>query len=360
MTAILHVISGLGMGGAERNLVQVGAGLRSRGLTQHVASVGQGDVWASALEESGIGVTRLGVASMIDAPLGLVRLTSLVRRLQPDVIQGWMYHGDLFAALAHRLTPGRQRRLLWGLRASDTDKGGYGAIVAVNARLSAWPDIVVANSQAGLDYHRGRGYRPRKAEVIPNGIDVHRFKPDAVVRSEVRAALGIPADALVAVHVARNDPMKDHASFLAAMAALPPAQGILVGAGTETLTLPANVRALGLRRDVERLYAAADIVVSTSAYAEGFSNAIAEGMSAGLIPIATDVGDARVVVGDTGIVVPPRDAAAVSAAIGTVIPLLPSERIAQGLRARSRVVEQFSLDQAVGRYERLYRSLAAA
>jgi glycosyltransferase involved in cell wall biosynthesis len=176
----------------------------------------------------------------------------------------------------------------------------------------------------------------------------------------VRAELGIPADALVAIHVARNDPMKDHASFLAAMASQPQVRGLLVGAGTEAFALPGNVRALGLRRDVERLYAASDIVVSTSAYAEGFSNAIAEGMSAGLIPIATDVGDARIVVDDTGTVVPLKDAAAVAAAIGKVAASTPPERTAQGRCARARIVEQFSLDMAVERYERLYRSPAAA
>lgn len=116
----------------------------------------------------------------------------------------------------------------------------------------------------------------------------------------MRKELGLSFDAVVAIHVARVNSMKDHESFLAAMAEVPNVEGLLAGAGTESLSVPTNAKALGLRRDVNRLYAAADVVVSTSVYAEGFSNIIAEGMSCGLVPFTTDAGDARLIVGDVG------------------------------------------------------------
>jgi glycosyltransferase involved in cell wall biosynthesis len=112
-----------------------------------------------------------------------------------------------------------------------------------------------------------------------------------------------------------------------------------------------------MRRDVERLCAMADIVISTSAFGEGFSNAIAEGMSAGLIPVATDVGDARPIVGDTGHVVAPRDVEALASAIRETAALTPAERAAMGLRARTRIVDRFSLQHAVDAYQRLYSSV---
>jgi len=152
--------------------------------------------------------------------------------------------------------------------------------------------------------------------------------------------------------------MKDHATCLSAMAAIPNVIGVLVGAHTRGIADTANVRALGLRRDVERLYAMSDIVVSTSAFGEGFSNAIAEGMSCGLVPVSTDVGDARLIVGDAGHVVAPCDPKALAAAIAGVAALSPADRAARGLRARARIVERFSLENAVDTYEALYRSLA--
>lgn len=352
---VLHVISGLGMGGAERNLVQIASGLKRLNIPQHVACVGDAGYWADDLRAQGIGVTPLGVISMLNVPAGLLRLFFLLRTLKPQVLQGWMYHGDLFAALAHQIAPGRQaRRLFWNLRASNTDDGGYGRIVAVNARLSTWPDLIVANSTSGLEHHLARGYRPRRTKVIPNGIDTERFRPDLTARSEVRAQFGIPQDAVVAIHVARVDPMKDHPAFLQSMAELSGLRGILVGAGTETLSLPDNVQALGLRHDVERFYAAADIVVSTSAFAEGFSNTVAEGMSAGLIPIVTDIGDAQLIVGDVEKVVASRNPELIVRALRRVSELPLAERQSKAQQARKRIVEQFSLSRAIDRYARLY------
>jgi glycosyltransferase involved in cell wall biosynthesis len=189
--------------------------------------------------------------------------------------------------------------------------------------------------------------------VIPNGVNTGRFRPDAVDRAALRGELAVPENAVVAIHVARLNPMKDHASFLKAMQALPHLRGFLVGAGTESLDLPGNVTALGLRSDVERLYRCADIVVSSSAFAEGFSNVLAEGMSSGLVPVATDVGDARLIVGDAGQVVPVRNPEALAKALADEAGRRDREERKRG--ARARMVENFTLDRAVERFAELYK-----
>src|SRR5262249_59930034 len=98
-----------------------------------------------------------------------------------------------------------------------------------------WPDVVTANAVAGLKSHLALGYRPRRAEVVANGIDVDEFRLDAAARRAVRTELGIADDAIVLAHVARVDAMKDHGSFLAAMAGLPDLSAILVGCRTQNL-----------------------------------------------------------------------------------------------------------------------------
>src|SRR6185437_9493423 len=147
---------------------------------------------------------------------------------------------------------------------------------------------------------------------------------------------------------------KDHSTFLSAMAKLPHLRGILVGSGTETLSLPENVRALGLRQDMAQLYATADIVVSSSAFGEGFSNVIAEGMSAGLIPVATDVGDAGEIIGDSGYLVAPGKPAALADALTSAAIGSPRERIARGMRARAQVIKEFPQSKTVETYMNLY------
>jgi glycosyltransferase involved in cell wall biosynthesis len=150
--------------------------------------------------------------------------------------------------------------------------------------------------------------------------------------------------------------MKDHATFLAAMSTLPHVQGIMVGDGTDQLKAPANVRGLGVRSDSARLYTGADIVVSSSAFGEGFSNAIGEGMSAGLVPVATDCGDARSIIGDTGAVVATQDAVALASRIAAEAALPPEQRVARGLAARARIEREFPITRAIEAFSKLYEA----
>jgi len=328
-----------------------------RGFRQHVVSIGSRGRYADELESHGVGVTTLGVDSLLSAIGGLATLVGSLGRFSPTVIQGWMYHGNIFAALTHRLTPRTApRALLWNLRASNMDEKRYGRLIRWNARLSSWPDIIIANSESGAAFHQAQGFRARRMVVIDNGIDSESFRPDLGERSAVRGELGVSPDVPVVIHVGRLDPMKDHETFLAAMAKVPSLTGLMVGSNTDRLSTPPNVRGLGLRRDMPRLYAAADIVVSTSVFGEGFSNAIAEGMSSGLVPIATDVGDARRIVADTGRIVAPADPSALAAAIAQEC-ASPDELRAKGLRARARIVDEFSVAKFVEAFTRLYQSV---
>lgn len=354
MTHTLHVISGLGVGGAETMLRQVAVALHRRGMSQHVATLTAGGAGVPRLRRDGVAVTELPLAGLWSAPAALLALRRLVAETRPRTVLGWMYHGNVMAALAHRLSPGRaERRLVWNIRAGVLDLSRHGNILRLSAWLSSWPDLIVANSRAGAAFHLSHGFRPRLLEVIANGIDTERFKPDAAVRAQLRSELGIDQDAPLAIHVARLDPMKDHPGFLAAMAELPALSALMVGAGTADLPAPANVRALGERADLERLYACADIVVSTSAYAEGFSNVLAEGMSCGLVPVATDAGDARLIVADTGPVIPPYDRAALVSALSVEANRTAAERAVRGRLARERIVENFTLPMAVDAFARV-------
>jgi glycosyltransferase involved in cell wall biosynthesis len=357
MTTVLHVISGLGLGGAERMHVETAIGLQHRGLAQHVVSLRGRGQYADDLESAGVPVSAFDIVSATQALSALWRLRQVVHRIQPDIIQGWMYHGDLAALATHLVAHGRsRRRLCWNIRASNLEDVRYTKLIRTCGLFSRWPDVIVANSEAGAKFHTAHGYHPRRIIVIPNGIDTDKFCPDPIARSMLRAELGL-GDKVVAVHVARVDPMKDHAMFLAAMASLPDTLGLLVGAGTETLVCPPNVHALGIRRDVERVYAAADLVVLSSAFGEGFSNALAEGMSAGLVPVATDVGDAERIIGLTGHVVAPRNPTALAAAIKAEAALSPDQRRDRGLQARARIVGSFARGRAIEAYARLYQEI---
>ncbi len=336
-------------------LVRLAGALQARGFEQHVVSVGGRDAKASEIEALGIPVSALGLQTLTRMPGATYRLRAIAKQFRPTILQGWMYHGDLFATLAHSLLMGgADRRLFWNIRASNTDDAGYRRILQLSAMLSGWADVILANSQAGLDFHVAKGYHPKRAYVVPNGIETVRFRPDEAARAGLRRQLGIADDAVVTIHVARVDPMKDHRTFLDAMALLPTMHGLIVGLGTENLQTPPNVTAFGVRGDVDRLYAAADVVVSTSVFAEGFSNVLAEGMSAGLVPITTNIGDARLIIGEVGVEVPLRDPVSLARELDALASLPLGQLKRRGLHARDRIEKNFTLDRVADRFAALY------
>lgn len=356
---VMHVITGLGSGGAEAMLTRLVLARRDFPLEQRVVSLVDGGRYAADLRAGGITVDGLGMRRGRVGPTGVARLAGLIRRYRPGVIQSWMYHADLIALMGLLLSGRRRRtRLYWGIRASFMAFDRYGPLlrptVRLGALLSAWPDGVVVNSAAGRAYHRALGYRPRKTMVIRNGIDCARFAPMPEARAAQRAALGIAPDAVVAVAPARVDPMKDHATLIRALDRAPALVCLAAGTGTENLPARPNLIGLGHCDDVRPVMAAADIVVSSS-IGEGFSNAVAEGMAMGLPAVATNVGDAVELVGETGEIVPPSNPEALAAAL-VRLAADADRRLSLGRLARQRVIERFSLEAAVAAFDRLHRT----
>src|SRR4051794_23070346 len=191
--SIVHVISGLSLGGAESML---GALVTSAmpDMEHRVVSLKSGGVHADRLRAAGVPVDELNFHSALPSPSGLRRLVRLIREQRPNVVQGWLYHGDLAALLALKLSGQRRStRLIWSIRCSDMDWRQYSwrlrAAVRLWMALSDRPDVIVANSEAGLAYHVAHGCRPRQSAIIPNGIDVIRFSSADAQRTQIRRSL---------------------------------------------------------------------------------------------------------------------------------------------------------------------------
>jgi glycosyltransferase involved in cell wall biosynthesis len=208
--------------------------------------------------------------------------------------------------------------------------------------------------------------------VIPNGFDTAAFRPDEDARRDVRRELGIAPDVEVVGHVARFDPQKDHRGLIEAAASVcrdrPAAMFVLCGNGVtddnaalkswiDRAGIAARVLVLGRRSDLARLTNAFDVAVSSSAYGEGFSNAIGEAMACGVPCVATDDGDGRRIIADTGRVVPVRQPGQLAGAIHELLSLPAGERKELGRAARSRVEEHYTISAVARQYEDLYREV---
>jgi glycosyltransferase involved in cell wall biosynthesis len=351
MARVLHVITGLAMGGAERMLAKLLAAMDRARFPSAVVSLTDMGALGPEIAASGVPVQALGMRRGVPDPRALLRLRQAVRRFQPDVLQSWLYHADLMASFAGA------PRLAWNLRCSDMDFSRYGwgtrQTVRLLARLSRRPDAVLSNSEAGRKLHQSLGYRPKRWEVVPNGFDLDRFRPDPAARQRLRSMLGLPDDALVIGLVARFDPQKDHATAFAALEQVPEAH--LVCIGRDVPAPGPRVHALGERQDIEALVPGFDIATLSSAFGEGFPNVLAEAMACAVPCVATDVGDAAMILGGTGIVVPRRDPAALAAGWQR---MMAADRVQLGVAARARVAAHWSIDAIARRYEAIYASLA--
>jgi glycosyltransferase involved in cell wall biosynthesis len=355
---VLHVITGLQTGGAERMLANLCIASRKAGNSPVVVALCPGGSQYERLREAGVSVFSLGMKKGVPSISGLVRLAQLLRRECPDVVQSWMYHADLYSLLALWLS-GRRRdtRLYWGVRCSDMDLRRYGLVLRLTVRLCAWlsrsVDGIVVNSQAGARIHRRLGYPARRMTVIDNGFDTESFRPDASHRQAMRRSLGLSDDAFVVGCVARLDEMKDFPTLGAALDLLDDVTCITVGKDTEAVTVARGMIALGERSDVPRLLNGFDLLISASAFGEGFSNAIGEAMATGIPVVATDVGDARRILGDAGRIVPPRNPRALAQAVAEMRDNV-GMRQAMGRAARHRIEQHFSLRHSLAAFEALY------
>ena len=312
---------------------------------------------------------RSGIPSFAAVP----RMRRLVRTLRPDVIQGWMYHGNLAAWIAYHWT--NRAPVVWNIRQSLYDirleKRLTRWVIRIGAALSSRVKAIVYNSHSSRPHHETVGYHRCHAIVIPNGFDIDRFRSSPETRTIFRRALGIAADVPLVGMVARWHPIKDHANFLNGAArvleSLAGTHFLLAGQGIDkhnaalldlinSLRLSKNVHLLGEVSDVPSLMTALDVLVSASK-AEAFPNVLGEGMACGVPCVATDVGDSAHVLNGQGRIVPPCDPAALAAAVIDLLRLDPRERDGLVAAARLHVETNYSLSKIAEKYIILYESL---
>jgi glycosyltransferase involved in cell wall biosynthesis len=369
---VLYVITGLGTGGAEMMLYKLLEATASLAHSKVVVLMGRGTL-SEKFDSLGVDVEYLGMRQgKIPNPYIVLRMMFLSRRFSPDTIHGWMYHGNLAAWLVGRWAS-REAQLIWNIRQTLYDLNYESGMTRSLIRLSRWlssaPLKIIYNSELSARQHEAIGYPRQSGVVIPNGFDLNRFKPEKTARESVDYEFDLPPSAPLVVHAARYHPMKDHRTLLIAAKQvaedLPDARFLLVGRGVtkENEDLKSLCQNLGLmyavilggeRFDLSRLMSAADVVVLSSAWGEGFPNVLGEAMACGTPCVVTNVGDSAYVLGECGIVVPPRDPNALAIAIAN---LLSDSHLRNdlGSKARRRIQELYSIDRISKSYLDLYR-----
>jgi glycosyltransferase involved in cell wall biosynthesis len=372
---VLFFIRDLAVGGSQRQLAVLAAGLARRGHDVAVAVLYAGGALEALLEGSGARCLSIGKSSRWHALAPLARLRRLFLSERPDLVYAFLPTQTTLATL---LLPLRLKsKLVFGLRAGGVQLDQYDALNALTYRAEAWlsrrADLAIANARAVRADAIRRGFAADRIAVIMNGIDTDAMRMDADAGRTMRQAWGLSADHLVIGCAARLDPMKDHANLLQAAASFArensDARFVCVGDGpagyrlrlasfADSLGLADRVLWVGRIDDMKAAYNAFDIATLSSAFGEGFPNTVGEAMACGVPVAATDVGDVRAIIGDLGEVVVPKNPELLCAAWRRLRQRLVRE---PGLRKEGRegIVANYGLDTMVRRTEDILSQLTA-
>lgn len=374
MKQLLFLIRSLDRGGAERQLIELAKGLDKARFAVTVCTFYDGGALRPDLERvDGVKVISLHKANRWDLLPFLWRLWKTVRRVKPHIIHGYMGVANELSLLMGRAVGAK---VAWGIRASNMDLSQYDWASRCSFRVGGWlsrfTDLMIVNSQAGKEHHVAHGYSGKLMIVIPNGIDIQRFRPDPAARQRVRAEWAIADDQILIGLVGRLDPMKDHPNFLKGAASLArereETRFVCVGGGAAAyqqelqqfgnkLGLRERLVWAGARDDMPAIYNALDVASSSSSYGEGFPNVIGEAMACGVPCVVTDVGDSAWIVGKAGVVVRPKDAEALARGWKQILAFSASERAKLSILARQRITTNFTREQLMARTQQALLSL---
>jgi glycosyltransferase involved in cell wall biosynthesis len=371
---IVFLITDLDTGGAEIMLFRLLSHLDRLKFEPEVVCLGRDGMIGEKIRSLNIPVLPLNIDPDRPNPFAWFKLIKILRQIHPSLIQTWMYHSDLFGGLAGLFL---KVPVIWAIHNSTTDPQHTRRrtlfIIRLSAMLSRFiPIKIISCSERARQIHVEMGYTSEKFIIIPNGFDLGDYKPDQEAARSLRLQLGIEPATLVIGMVARYDPQKDHANFIRAARIyhqIAPQthfifcgegltwENIPLGAEIDSAELRGHFHLLGRRDDMPAIFATLNLHALSSAYGEAFPNVLGEAMACGVPCVATDIGDSSFLIGDTGMVVPPKDPQALADAWERLFHLSVEERLALGERARQRIQQLFSIVQIAQRYEDLYEQI---
>lgn len=370
---VLHIITGLNNGGAEGVLYRLCK--YDNQATHIVVSMMDEGKYGSLLKKSGIYVYCLNMPAGKLTLSGVWKLFRLIRRLKPDVVQTWMYHADLIGGMVVKLAG--VKNVFWNVRHTSLEprksKRSTIWVAKVCAKISGWvAKKIIYCAHEAQAVHENLGYKKGKAEIIGNGYDLALFDQNSQFRETVRNEFSLLKDEVLLGMVGRFDPQKDHSNLISALSTVKQKgfdfKLLLIGKQLDNSNhellkqiefdgLTGNVRLLGQRTDISAVMNSLDIHVLSSSFGEAFPNVLAEAMACGTPCVTTDVGDAALIVGGTGWVVPPKDPQALANAVVQAINEKQGNHIAWLNRkqaCRDRIVENFSIVKMIEDYHRVW------
>jgi len=372
---IVHIITGLSTGGAEMMLYKLLSVTNRKYFNPIVVSLTDCGPIGSRIKGLEIPVYSMGIKKDLSMPIVPCRFIKLLNKLQPNLIQGWMYHGNIVASLTGLFLLNKIP-IVWNIRHTPynlkDEKLFTSILIRLGVLFSYQPKYIIYNSRVSAYRHKLLGFSDKHQVLIPNGFDCNYFKPSKNACLKLRNSLGLNHKTFLIGLIARYHLMKDHMTFIRAagrlVAQYPDVHFILAGRGVDEansiltkiiqeVNLMRNIHLLGECSNMPEISAALDISTNTSSWGESFPNVVGESMACGVPCVVTDIGDSASIVGDTGIVIPIKNIDELVKAWIKLIKIGTEGRKQLGQKARERIVNNFSLSKVIKDYEKTYREV---
>ena len=366
---VVHIITGLGDGGAEHVLFKICKyDIANKHLVISLKGPGK---YFSLLNKLGIKVYFLNIRFF--SIHKFIFLIKLLRSLKPDIVQTWLVHADFLGSMAARLAG--INNILWNVRYSNIEIGKAKLttilIIKILSILSyIIPKFIVIVSKKAKKIYEIARYNKRLFKFIPNGYDLSILKINKLQKINFRKKIKIKKNITLIGNVARYDPQKDHLNLLNAISLIRANNMnffcILVGSNIHNnnirlvseikrLKLSKYIKLLGQNDNILQVMNGIDIYVQSSSYGEGFPNVVAESMACGTPCIVTDVGDASFIVGKTGWVVPPNSPNKLAQAIEKALYEIGTKKWNKRCnKARLRMRHNFDISKMLKSYNKLW------
>jgi len=370
---ILHIITGLGRGGAETLLYQFC--IHDKEYEHIVISLSGTQDYSLKLRRLNISVHSLNFSNSKISIKGLYKLYKLIRQIKPDIIQTWMIHADMVGGIVGRLAG--IKNIFWGVHHSNLtgrkSKNTTRLIIKVNSILSYFiPKKIIYCANSSKKIQESIGFKKSIGVVISNGYNTNIFKNNDTFRKSFRNEHNISDDTFIIGHVGRYSPLKDQTTLIEAFHILEQKgykfKLVLVGTNLDRNNidlvsflnkkeLSDKVLLLGRRDDIPKIMNGIDLFVLSS-ITEAFPNVLNEAMACGTPCVSTNVGDSSLIIDSTGWVTQKKNQKVLANSITEAYEekkLKNTLWLKRKLACRDRIVKNFSLEEMIKRYKDIWR-----
>lgn len=365
---VLHIISSIGLGGAETALYRLLCTLSSSDYAFFVIILGEAGYYSAHIKKLGIPIYHLAFKK-INFIKKIFTLLLLIKSIKPDIVQTWMYHADLIGGGCARLCG--IKKIIWGIRCEGLKlKLSTRGIKKACAWFSNFiPNTIIVNSARGRDNHILAGYNLKKMQLIYNGFDTTHFcpNPHRLFPRHIGNQL-LNTGTFIFGTLSRFHYDKDYQNLLQVIDPVcrlfPNVYFILCGPGccAHNPELSKLILSVNHKDKIILLNGVDDAVwylnqldvFILSSRTEGFPNCLAEAMSCGLPCIATDVGEVKEILGPTGLLIPKENAQRLAAACLSMLQNTLEQRKQLGIAARARIKSCYSMSNNKMKIIKLY------